>query len=66
MSNEGDAGRGLTRRDLLKKAGILGADVHPDGRRFVMIADETGSRLTVVVNWFEELRQRMQASGRAG
>ena len=31
-------------------------DVSPDGQRFVMVKDETGSgRLNVVLNWAEEL-----------
>jgi hypothetical protein len=35
-------------------------DVHPDGDRFVMIKafGEESSRLVVVLNWSEELRQR--------
>ena len=34
--------------------------VHPDGKRFVMVKGEvTGTALTVVVNWFEELKERM-------
>ncbi len=39
-------------------------DVHPDGERFVFLAREGDTAdgdamLTVVVNWFEELRERM-------
>ena len=41
-------------------------DLHPDGQRFVMIAnpnvDGSGSgglSVRLVTNWFEELRQRM-------
>jgi hypothetical protein len=31
-------------------------DVSPDGQRFVMVKDESGSgRLNVVLNWFDEL-----------
>jgi Tol biopolymer transport system component len=35
-------------------------DVSPDGQRFVMVKDESGSgRLNIVLNWFEELKQRV-------
>ena len=35
-------------------------DVSADGQRFVMVKGESGSgRLNVVLNWFEELRQRV-------
>ena len=43
-------------------------DIHPDGSRFIMVAPEggeagtAGASLTevyLVVNWFEELRQRL-------
>ena len=38
-------------------------DVHPDGDRFLMIREEgtVSSRptITVVLNWFEELKQRL-------
>ncbi|HEX7668950.1 MAG TPA: hypothetical protein VF395_05180 [Polyangiaceae bacterium] len=35
-------------------------DVSPDGRRFVMIKDESGAnRLNVVLNWFDELTRRV-------
>ncbi len=35
--------------------------VHPDGDRFVMVKGEMGEvqGITVVVNWFEELKERM-------
>lgn len=37
-----------------------GYDVTPDGQRFVMIAsNRSASRLVVVVNWLEELRERV-------
>lgn len=33
-------------------------DVSPDGRRFVMVKEEsTGGRLHVVLNWLEELKR---------
>jgi serine/threonine-protein kinase len=35
-------------------------DIHPDGDRFVMMTSGEGSAsLVVVLNWFEELRRRM-------
>jgi Tol biopolymer transport system component/aminoglycoside phosphotransferase (APT) family kinase protein len=35
-------------------------DISHDGQRFVMVKGETGSgRLNVVLNWFEELKQRI-------
>ncbi len=35
-------------------------DVHPDGRRFVVLRpSEEETTLVVVLNWFEELRARM-------
>ena len=36
-------------------------DVHPDGQRFVMLQNQGGveSGITVVVNWFTELRERL-------
>jgi hypothetical protein len=35
-------------------------DVSPDGQRFVMVRDESGSgHLNVVLNWQEELKQRV-------
>jgi hypothetical protein len=35
-------------------------DVSPDGQRFVMVKDDSGSgRLELVLNWFEELKQRV-------
>ena len=43
-------------------------DIHPDGSRFIMVASEGGesragagllTEVYLVVNWFEELRQRM-------
>lgn len=35
-------------------------DVSPDGQRFVMVKDESSSgRLNVVLNWQEELKQRV-------
>ncbi len=46
----------------------VGSDIHPDGSRFVVTADqsETGqaspgelSEVYIVTNWFEELRERM-------
>jgi serine/threonine-protein kinase len=46
-------------------------DVSPDGRRFLMIKDSatgdpnvTPASIVVVLNWFEELKQRVPANGR--
>ncbi len=46
-------------------------DVHPDSQRFLVLnmrsADEDVAKINVVLNWFEELKQRLPgASGRAG
>ena len=40
---------------------IAGYDVAPDGERFLMVRGGWGStgQTYLVVNWFEELRQRM-------
>jgi len=52
----------------LNLGGVRTWDVHPDGSRFIMVASEGGETAAVggnltqvylVVNWFEELRQRM-------
>ena len=49
--------------DYLTAAGHAMYDVSPDDRRFVMLrtGDEgaAGGEVHLVVNWFEELRQRM-------
>ncbi len=34
-------------------------DLHPDGERFAMVrSDSAGSGINVVLNWFEELKER--------
>jgi hypothetical protein len=48
----------------LSAPGYPNYDVHLDGRRFVMIqrgddASEAPREINVVLNWFEELRQRV-------
>ena len=55
---------------LLGRASIPNWDIHPDGKRFLMIklpqtTDEESAggiphKITVVLNWFEELKQRVQ------
>ena len=44
-------------------AGMRAYDVHPDGRRFMVVRQEGDStaagRVHVVLNWFEELRERI-------
>ena len=48
-----------------RSAGILANyDVTPDGQRFLMIKEsgeeqETAPQINVVLNWFEELKQRV-------
>ena len=47
---------------LLKLEGWYHQDlgVHPDGNRFLLISQEgtgSGNQMTLVFNWFEELRQ---------
>jgi serine/threonine protein kinase len=32
-------------------------DVHPDGRRFLMVSDTSTDEIRIVQNWFEELRR---------
>jgi hypothetical protein len=43
--------------------GTSGFDVSPDGRRFLMIQptapEQPATQVNVVINWFEELRQRV-------
>ena len=49
--------------------GLVDANIHPDGSRFIMVklGDGSGvegvaaasSEIYLVTNWFEELRQRM-------
>ncbi len=35
-------------------------DVTPDGQRFLMMKDEgTDSEINIVLNWFEELKERV-------
>ena len=44
---------------------IANYDVSADGQRFVMIEDEERPRgLTVVLNWFEELKRAAPVPGR--
>jgi hypothetical protein len=44
----------------LSNVSVANYDVSFDGQRFVMIKDEAGSgRLNVVLNWQEELKQRV-------
>ncbi len=33
-------------------------DVHPDGR-FLMTTDTSGHQINIVLNWFEELKERV-------
>jgi eukaryotic-like serine/threonine-protein kinase len=45
---------------------VIDFDVHPDGQRFVMIypdrPDPPVTHINVVLNWFEELKQRVPAA----
>jgi Tol biopolymer transport system component len=66
----------VSRKDLFTRASIPGSrsvfDVHPDGKRFVMIASSpvaSGAqqpavreppRLVIVVNWLEEFKRKLQ------
>jgi Tol biopolymer transport system component len=50
------------------QSGLIGRafDIHPDGRRFLMVArasgqDEARRSITVVTNWLDELRTRVPA-----
>jgi dipeptidyl aminopeptidase/acylaminoacyl peptidase len=44
--------------------GGMGYDVAPDGQRFVMLQlpDATSSQINVVLNWFEELKQKLASA----
>ena len=45
-------------RYVFQNISLANYDVSPDGQRFVMVKDETGSgRLNVVLNWAEELKR---------
>jgi serine/threonine-protein kinase len=47
-------------RYVFQNISLANYDVSLDGQRFLMIKDEAGSgRLNVVLNWFEELKQRV-------
>ena len=63
----------VTATDTILRGGYspFNWDLHPDGDRIVTTqnvastesgADEGGERFIVVVNWFEELRERMGGS----
>lgn len=47
---------------------VANYDVTPDGQRFIMIKSgekpATVSRINVVLNWFEELKQRVPSNQR--
>jgi hypothetical protein len=46
------------RKYAFQNATIANYDVSADGKRFVMVRDESGSApLTMVINWFEELKR---------
>ena len=34
-------------------------DIHPDGKRFLMLGTEKTAPIIIVSNWFEELKQRV-------
>jgi len=45
-------------RYVFQNVSLANYDVSPDGQRFVMLKDETGSgRLNVVLTWTEELKR---------
>jgi serine/threonine protein kinase/Tol biopolymer transport system component len=49
-------------RYVFQNVSLANYDVSPDGQRFVMVKDETGSgRLNVVLNWTEELKRLVPA-----
>ena len=44
-------------RYVFQNVSLANYDISPDGQRFVMVKDEAGSgRLSVVLNWTEELK----------
>ena len=38
-------------------------DVHPDGEHFLMILDPPGGHLEVILNWFEDLKNKASGEG---
>jgi eukaryotic-like serine/threonine-protein kinase len=52
---------------LFSSQDVSGWDIHPDGKRFLMIKEAGGGksvgarpqRINIVLNWFEELKQRV-------
>jgi serine/threonine-protein kinase len=62
---------GVGTREVLFEEAYVGRivlanyDIHPDGERFVMIkTGEESGELIVVLNWFEELRRRVELESR--
>ena len=39
-------------------------DVHPDGRFLMIEREVVAAQIAVVLNWFEELKQRVPTGGR--
>jgi hypothetical protein len=39
---------------------LYGYDISSDGQRFLMLEGGEARTITVVLNWFEELKQRIQ------
>jgi serine/threonine-protein kinase len=49
-----------TPRALFDLEGTLLADIAPDGERLLMIREEeSGTQINVILNWFEELKERV-------
>ncbi len=49
-----------TPRALFDLEGALLGDIAPDGERFLMIREEeSGTQINIVLNWFEELKERV-------
>jgi dipeptidyl aminopeptidase/acylaminoacyl peptidase len=50
--------------------GTAGYDVSPDGRRFLMVQpgepERPATEISIVINWFEQLRQRVREGPAAG
>jgi TolB protein len=68
VDGRGDVLRITSRRTIRENASGMLADLHPDGRRLLFLARETGSdsaavraprRLVVVTNWLSSLRERL-------
>ena len=38
---------------------LISYDLHPDGDRFLMISDSSNDEIRIILNFFEELKERV-------